>query len=61
MVQAILPSPIGTILIESDTHFVQSIRIVADGAPVPAETSSNALADEAARQIQAYFAGTLND
>ncbi len=61
MVQAILPSPIGTILIESDAHFVQSIRIVPDDAPVPDQISSNALADETARQIKAYFAGTLKD
>ncbi|MDB5687661.1 MAG: methylated-DNA--protein-cysteine methyltransferase [Rhizorhabdus sp.] len=58
MAQATLPSPIGTIVIEADAHHVQSVRIIPDGVSIHAG-STNSLAEEAARQIDAYFAGRL--
>jgi len=59
MAQATLLSPIGTILIEADAHHVRSIRVMPHDGEVSSPASSNAVADEAARQIAAYFAGRL--
>lgn len=60
MAQATLPSPIGTILIETDARHVQSIRIRPDDVII-GSTGSDPLAEETARQIAAYFAGRLRD
>jgi methylated-DNA-[protein]-cysteine S-methyltransferase len=60
--KAFLPSPVGALLIEDDGQCLTSIRILAIGEALPAGCGpplSGSPGAEAARQIAAYFAGTL--
>ncbi len=62
MAQAILPSPIGTIIIDCDERQLLSLAIQADGeVAARGKGEGNALSREAARQIEAYFARQLRD
>lgn len=62
MTKAILPSPIGPILLDGDAGRLDSITILpveapdGTGAPI-----AGSLLDEAGRQLTAYFAGRLDD
>lgn len=62
MTKAILPSPIGPILLDGDAGRLDSITILSTEAPdgIGAPTAGSPL-DEAARQLTAYFAGRLDD
>ena len=64
MTKAALSSPIGPIVIESDGDRLLSLRILAEGIAVPAELGpppGGSLLADAAVQIAAYFARTLDD
>jgi methylated-DNA-[protein]-cysteine S-methyltransferase len=58
MVKAILRSPVGPIVIDSDDFCVESLRILAQGElppAVPQDPLPGSLAAETARQIAAWF------
>jgi methylated-DNA-[protein]-cysteine S-methyltransferase len=58
MVQATLPSPIGTILIDCDDRWLLTVSIRPD-LDLAQQIMPNALARAAAEQMRAYFAGEL--
>ena len=64
MTKAILPSPIGPILIDGDGDMLRSIRILLEGDGAPpgyGDPAPGTLAAETARQIRAYFERRLDD
>lgn len=62
MVKAILPSPVGPILLHGDTERLISVTILSGDAPVGiAAPVAGSLLDEAGRQLAAYFARQRDD
>lgn len=58
MTKALLPSPLGPILIDEDGALLRSVHILGDGDRAPvglADPAPRSLAAEAIRQLRAYF------